>query len=1322
MPNEDIIIQKFTKDVKYDQWRRSFMLLAKFKKCSQVFETEQKPQETKQEDWENWTNRMMYYLSIAVPFDDISDCENPKQVIDKLDSVYMKKSEAKQIMIEKQLYDLKLKEGDDPVKFFETFERKILELKNAGSDITRKKKLSFLMHCLPSSCDHLIDLIDALPEEQRTCDYIREKLLLRKTMTSKESTSAIKEEEFSQAFKTSVKIKDEETKNSVCYGCGKSGHIRKYCYSNSRNNNGSSGYRGRGQGGRYNSGHNSGSYRGNFRGNYHRNYNRSGNHHRGSFRGGYLNRRDHQSFPNSNQQANIIEGGNIEMSSLSAEVHFNQKDEGNLSNELLWVLDSGCTDHIVNDDKYFYSFVNLKNPVSVKVGNNECVMATKVGKIMCDFNGHKANVTNIFYTKEMGKNLLSCSALTSKGNKIIFDRDFAKVYNTSGNMILQSEKMNKLYWIKCTYDKNYTNNVSVNYINMNRSNKEIWHRILGHCNFNDLGFMSKNRIVEGLPNLENVHLTCEYCIENKLNRLPFKNNRYHAKYVGEIIHSDVKYSDVVGPNSENYFVTFIDDYSKLAMVYIIKTKADVLKCLMSYVNFVETNTGNKVKELKCDSGTEYLNQGMKDFAAEKGFRIRPSPAYCHQLNGVAERYNRTIMERARCLRREANLPKIYWPELIKAACYIGNRLLHRNTTEKLTPYEIFTGRKPHVGNMKLYGSEVYYKVPECHRSTQDSKGKKGKLVGYTEDGYRILSEDGKIVISRDVRFIDDTSCIRIGDNDSDSEKGSEVKEFNTESDNEGKENSDEKKKQRPVRERKPPVRYGFDEYVVSVNYASITDVPENYQEAIESPEANEWLKAMNEEIKCVNELETWCLVEKPINQKVLDVKWIYKKKSNGTYRARLVVKGYQQNNLEEEVYSPVMKLGTLRSVLVYGLQRGYHIHQMDAVTAFLNSNIKSEVYINQPEGFSDKTERVFLLKKSLYGLKEAPRNWYECFDKFIKSLGFEKSLVDNCLYRRKDGTICLLFVDDLLLFSADLNRLDKLKEQIKNRFRMKDLKNLTTYLGIDIEYKENKLELSQEKYIKKIAKKFNAEASNVKFTPMEEGLRVEKGLPNDSTEYRSLIGALLYVATATRPDISYAVGYLSRFQNYCTEELYKYAIRVLVYLYHSKEKKLIYRKLSDDSPWIEGYVDADWAGDINDSKSTTGYILFQKSCPVIWRSVKQKNVSRSSTFAEYYALADCVEEVLFVKEILNFLKVDCDKEIKIYEDNASTIQIAKNGSFTKKSRHIRVAVDFIKDLIEKKEISVEKIAGEVNPADILTKPLGKVKFLKFRDIVLSTSM
>lgn len=259
---------------------------------------------------------------------------------------------------------------------------------------------------------------------------------------------------------------------------------------------------------------------------------------------------------------------------------------------------------------------------------------------------------------------------------------------------------------------------------------------------------------------------------------------------------------------------------------------------------------------------------------------------------------------------------------------------------------------------------------------------------------------------------------------------------------------------------------------------------------------------------------------------------------------------------------------------------------MDVQTAFLNGTIKSEVYIYPPDGYKIDENKVCLLKKALYGLRESPRDWYECFHDYISSIGFKRSAYDYCLYMKTTNKNCIyviLYVDDLLLSSYDLQQIKEVKHLLNKKFNMKDLGKIKKYLRIEINYKpeEKKLNLSQSGYIESLAEEYNVKDSRSVSTPMEINLKLEPAEYYETNlKYRNLIGALLYVSNGSRPDISFAVNYLSRFQNSYNQTHFKYALRILKYLYGTRFINLTYSVNSHEE--IDGFVDADWASDVVD--------------------------------------------------------------------------------------------------------------------------------------------
>lgn len=431
------------------------------------------------------------------------------------------------------------------------------------------------------------------------------------------------------------------------------------------------------------------------------------------------------------------------------------------------------------------------------------------------------------------------------------------------------------------------------------------------------------------------------------------------------------------------------------------------------------------------------------------------------------------MDMSRCLLSEAKVNRRFWPEIVCTAAYLKNRTL-ANTIENKTPFEIVFNKKPSIEYLRLYGSRVFVRVPEVKRvSKWDKKADLGILLGYTEVGYRVLVNN-RVFVARHVDIVEDNvKCIGLNDDNDPEVSGnnseSESEDTQSESNSELKINQGVRKSQR---EKRMPSKYN-DYYVyynyINVNYCGV-DSPENFEEALESDESEFWIRAMDKEMGSLRENKTWSLVERPENKRVLDVKWVYAKKTENKFKARLVVRGYQQREVVDDIYSPVAKMLTLKILLSYCCQEGLIIEQMDVETAFLNGKVTSEVYVKQPRGYEDGTEKVCKLIKSLYGLRESPRAWYECFDEFIRKIGFERCKYDYCLYVNNKGNekiYLILFVDDILICCSDKHKIESIKKLFSEKFKMKDMGKVKNYLGINIEYdKENNImKLNQKTYI-----------------------------------------------------------------------------------------------------------------------------------------------------------------------------------------------------------------------------------------------------------------
>ena len=1330
---DDVCIQIFD-GVDYPSWKLRIMKLLEFKNCKEQA-TREKASGDNEEQWKKADIKATNYIYSSISnkqLEYVSDLDSACKIMQKFDEIYLSKSTALQIIKRNELESIKLKDYKDVTTFFDKFEKASNELKQAGYTLSDKEKLRFMLGALPSSYSHIGDLIDVLPEKERTVEFLKSKIRMKELEGEKLNRDENSQYGNSSSFSTQVR--------GGCWTCGRTDHRQAQCPKQQHKNTSSERGRGyyRGRGNQRGFAQQRGSYRG---------VQQKG---RGGPRGRGYTRGGEQDLVNQEEQH--ASKGNV----FVAEVNASEiKSLGNNDvNKVNWILDSGCTDHITNNEAYFENYVTLKKPIEVRLGDGRCLQATKIGNVNVIFDvlgkPSEVNIKNVYYVKEMKQNLLSYSKIT-ENNKIVSIGDYAKIYNLeSGNLIARAQKEGKLYHMKCSIMIKNNNEITVDLAKNNSiTKKERLHRTLGHVNFKYLEKLCKNELLTGLQNnIETEFLKCATCIECKMSNVPFANNRRKAKEILELIHTDLNGPfHTVGNSGEKYFISIIDDYSKLARVYPIKTKAEVYECFVDYINVVENLTGKKIKTVVCDNGKEYMNANIYRLFREKGITMKPCPPYVHELNGVAERYNRSVMDTARCLLKEADVSRMYWPEIIKAAAYLKNRTLANTLVEK-TPYEIFFGEKPDIKYLKIYGSKVYVRIPEQLRNSKwDDKARLGTLLGYTETGYRVLI-NGKISNVRHVNVIED-GCQVIGLNDENSDEqdlSSEDKEVDKQENLEKTENEifyesfnetvknvkastpkpdGESNFRRTARVPKLNEKYYNDEfetYCVYVNYCDAT-VPKTYKEAIESKECKQWAKAMNEEIGKINENKSWLLVDLPENENVIDLKWIYTKKDEKTYKARLVAKGFQQVNRLENIYSPVLKLQTLKLLLVYCLQNQLEIEQMDVVAAFLFGKIKSIVYVNQPEGFEKEKNKVYKLLKSLYGLQESPRMWYECFNQYMIEIGFKRSNYDYCLYANnnyKDTIYVLLFVDDLLICCKNKKLIDEIKVKLKERFKMKDIGRIGKYIGIEVKYDSEKgeMSLSQENYIKSLETKYNLIDAKKYNTPMEANLKLYPASEVDvKIKYRNLIGELLYISTGTRPDIAFSVNYLSRFQDSYDETIYKYALRVLKYLCLTKGLKLVYIK-REKNEILDCMVDADWAGDCNDRKSTTGFVVRVYGNVIYWRSHKQTTVTKAATFAEYIALSEAVTEVNFIRNMLReTFKVKIDAPIKMYEDNSGAVSIAKFGNFTKNSKHIEVQYHYINEYYEKGIIDIIKVDSDNNIADIFTKSLSRAKFEKFRKML-----
>ncbi|KAJ9551125.1 hypothetical protein OSB04_015170 [Centaurea solstitialis] len=1018
-----------------------------------------------------------------------------------------------------------------------------------------------------------------------------------------------------------------------------------------------------------------------------------------------------------------------------------------------WVLDTGCGTHICSNFQGLKESRTLKHgELNLIMGNRMTTAVTKIGDLeLVLSSGLSIKLLDCCYSPEMARNIISFYALYKDGFKFTFDNDNGCILvHKNGCFYFKATPCDGVYESVICVGRN-NNNLT---LNVGSSNSELnksllWHHRLGHINKKRIAKLQSDGILESFDLKSDEE--CESCLLGKMTKSPFKGKMERGKDLLDLIHTDV-----CGPfrsatrNGERYFVTFTDDFSRYGFIYLMKNKSDTFEVFKGFKNEVENQLGKKIKMLRSDRGGEYLSHEFYDYLRDCGIVSQLSPPRTPQLNGVAERRNRTLLDMVRSMMSRATLPMSFWGYALETAAHILNLVPTKKVAK--TPSEMWTGTCPSLAHIKVWGCEVFVR-----RETNDKlepRAEKCLFVGYPYKSFGYIfykPSENKVFVARRGVFLERELISK-----EDSGSNIDLEEIQeTTNDEPIVDTSPQHEVESPVEETNitpPPLRrtsrvskvnqapeyyYGFhitkegDTLVNDKTFDSV-DEPSNYKEAMVGPEATKWKEAMESEIQSMYDNHVWELVDHIPGRKTVGNKWIFKKKTDmdgnvHTFKARLVAKGYTQTQGidYDETFSPVAKIKSIRILLAIAAFHDYEIWQMDVKTAFLNGKLDEDVYMAQPEGFvhAKYPDKVCKLKRSIYGLKQASRSWNLCFHEKVKEFGFSRSEDESCVYVKASGSnvvFLVLYVDDILLIGNNVPMLQDVKIWLGKCFAMKDLGNAAYILGIRIYRDRTKrlIGLSQSTYLDKILKKFNMSESKKGYLPMQHGIRLSKNqCPSTSEEldrmsripYASAIGSIMYAMTCTRPDVSFALSMVSRYQGNPGESHWTAVKNILKYLRRTKDVFLVYG--GKDELRVTGYTDASFQTDRDDSRSQSGWVFLLNGGAVTWKSSKQDTVADSTCESEYIAASEAAKEAAWLKNFIGDLGVvpSISEPIEIFCDNEGAVALTKEPKDHGKSKHIERKYHFVRHKVEEKQIVVSRVPTEENPADPFTKALTRPK-------------
>lgn len=1221
----------------------------------------------------------------------IGDPTDPAQVWKKLEDQFQKKSWVNKLNLRRNLYSLKLHEGgsthDHIKKMTEIFDG----LSAIGDNIDEEDRVVHLLASLPDSYNMLVTAFQANIDIPKM-EMVTERLLHEEQKLCNQTVGVSHGEQ--------LLVGKFNSKSFLCYNCGKPGHYKRNCrellkrQSHSNNFHSSEKFRKRSQ--------------------LNQAYVESNNNHSDGESSGFV----------AHQLLNVINSDKYE-----------------------WVIDSGASRHMCNNSDLFSDTVFFDTPQKVILGDNHTIYATAKGTVLLEMqlpnnNVRSCHLYNVLYVPSLAYNLLSIPMATKSNYLTVFRKDQCQIFDQKEQLLALGEKVGSLFYLKCSVQIRHKLNATRDI----KCDNLLWHKRYCHLGEQNLLKIKRNNLVEDFKYNHQQSLDfCGSCIMGKSHRLKFPKSETRNTELLGLVHSDV--CGKIGHKSlsdSEYFLTFTDDSTRYCWVYFLKQKSEVFDKFVEWKSMVEKTTGKNILILRTDNGGEYKSLMFETFLKKEGIVHQFTVPYTPEQNGVSERLNRTLIETSRCMLTSSQLPKKFWAETLSTAVYVKNRSPVAALSD-MTPYEAFTGKKPSVKHFRVFGCACYAHIPKEERKKLDFKAKLCIFLGYcsTVKGYRLYNVNtGKVLLSRDVVFdelrvgniisnessnIDENGRVSFGDLFNISSGYDNIEDVCTDN-----LEVEEKVSRYPSRNRKQTEFFGDRACLVN----SILNEPRTVKEALNSSESSNWMDAMKLEMNSMHKNKVWDLVPLPEERKIVNCKWVYKVKTGPDnmvqcYKARLVAQGFSQKfGVDyDETFSPVVRFESVRTVIALAAQYDLKLHQMDVTSAFLNGNLNEDIYMKQPECFVSRggEDLVCKLNKSIYGLKQSPRCWNTSINEQLTTMGFIHSSSDPCIYTATEGEyfVVAVYVDDIILAGKVDSKINEIKEKLMSAYDMKDMGELKYFLGVQINRDKNlqTIFLGQETYCSNLLEKYGMQDCKQVDTPSDINVKLQVSVDGDNKVdlkmFQSCVGSLLYLAIKTRPDITFSVNSVAKFCSNPNNEHWTAVKRIMRYLKGTSSFGLLYIRDTSLHTAVSfvGYSDADWAGDVDNRRSVSGYCYLLGSCLISWSSRKQSCVALSTAEAEYMALAHASQEAVWLRQLFEDLNFPQDSATLIFEDNQAAITISKNNQISGRSKHIDIKFHFIREHIANDIINLSYCPTEKMLADIFTKGLCRDKFLLIRNLI-----
>ncbi|KAJ1599476.1 hypothetical protein NDA14_002818 [Ustilago hordei] len=1004
-------------------------------------------------------------------------------------------------------------------------------------------------------------------------------------------------------------------------------------------------------------------------------------------------------------------------------------DRGERSACDTWIIDSGATHHMVNDERMLLTSTNKVGQIST--AGDEKLQVKAIGDASLRVGEATIQLLDVLYVPKLNANLLSVQGLIENGARVIFDEFGTTIKQNDGTQVQFKRDRRQGHFkvrgqalaleLEETRDGVPEDNQNTGKLdNAPEGNKDtkhrdsyLWHERFGHPG-RDKTRQIRAHYLGTDEEMEHESKHCNACSQGKQTRARMsqsESERMEAPL--ELVHVDLM-TDFKGHANYHYALVAVDDFSSLIYVEPLCTKSAALTALRRWIARMEWATDRKLKTLCSYNGGEWCSIAAEDWQTQEGFKWQKSVPGISVQNGRAERAIRLVQEKMRSMLIGRACPRELWPYAITAAAHVMN--LTPSAT-KTIPHEAFYGTTAHklAQQLRVFGCLAWVHVQQKDQQGKHrARAKPAIMIGYDDEhkAWKFCNPDqpASIQWSNSATFHEDKGW-------SDRQQEAVRPMVTVEVEEEGVTPAiveEETRSEAAVEDLLPAI----DSTVGAANTA-ILNLDPTLGEAMNGEDAQLWKEAIRKELEGLEAMGTWEVVHQPPGVPLVDSKVVLQLKLDADgvpvkHKARLVARGFtQREGIDyQETFSPVAPLGAIRAILALAVQNNWEVHALDITMAYLNSTLKEAIYMKPPEGSGVAPGKVYKVVKGLYGLKQSGREWNQEFDRSLRRMGFFQVECAPCIYTKGQGedmAIVVIYIDDTLVIAPQLETVLKVKKQIGQRWKMEDSGEVSHFLGIKISQDRvmRTMTIGQSGYIDQVLAKHLDKHTKPTMVPMQsipEGTLVASAA--QQKEYPVIVGKLLWVANSTRPDLSLTVGVLARHMHEPSQEHYQAAQRVLCYLESTRQVGLVYRASESQEPLV-AHSNANWASDATiQRRSTSGSVALVYGNPVAWKSATQKCVSLSAVEAEFIAATEATREVLFLKQLLRSIGIATGTPT-VYSDNTGCIQVSKDPAQHWKLKHIDTKYHFIRNNVQEGRVQIKYVDTTRNLADVLTKPIGR---------------